>query len=196
MHAIVVTHGLVLGKRAVGESNTTIALLTPERGLVRATARSARKEVSKLRYGLEVFSGARFSLLRGRNEWKIVGVEEVSTLFFPTTRARVCAGKIAKLLLRLVHGEESAPELFALACAGFDAIGQCHTPQILEALEWVFVLRLLDQLGYLPETTELLFLLEWMPQKVFLSEEEAQRVQEMKRLIIRTINESLAATGL
>jgi DNA repair protein RecO (recombination protein O) len=196
MHAIVVTHGLVLGKRAVGESNTMIALLTPERGLVRATARSARKEVSKLRYGLEVFSGARFSLLRGRNEWKIVGVEEVSALSLPTTHTRACAGKIAKLLLRLVHGEEPAPELFALVREGFDAIAQHQAPHTLDALEWVFVLRLLAQLGYLPETPELSFLLEWEPDKVFLSEEEARRAQEMKRLLIKTINESLAATGL
>ena len=46
------TEGLVLQKRGVGEANVSVVLLTRELGLVRATARSARREASKLPYRL------------------------------------------------------------------------------------------------------------------------------------------------
>src|SRR3989344_164867 len=83
MHQLHVCGGVVLGKRGVGEANVLVFILTSELGLVRAMARSARAESSKLRYVLESFTHARFTLLRGKNEWKLVGVEQAS---------RVCAG--------------------------------------------------------------------------------------------------------
>ncbi len=52
MHRIVVTQGLVLGKLGAGESNTLVSVFTEELGLIRVAARSARLEVSKLRFGL------------------------------------------------------------------------------------------------------------------------------------------------
>src|SRR5688572_2673634 len=103
MHKIFVTDGIVLGKRGVGEANTLVWLLTHDLGLVRVSARSARVEVSKLRYGLETLTQARYALVRGKSEWKLTGVENVSrTLTGGEASRRTRCGKIAKLLLRLI----------------------------------------------------------------------------------------------
>ena len=72
MAKLIVTEGIVLGKRGAGEANTVVIILTETLGLLRAAARSARRERSKLRYGLEPFTIARFSFVRGKNEWKLI----------------------------------------------------------------------------------------------------------------------------
>ena len=75
MYKLFVSDGVVLGKRGVGEANTLVAILTQEMGLVKAVARSARKEQSKLRYALEPMTSATYSFIRGKYEWKLTGAE-------------------------------------------------------------------------------------------------------------------------
>jgi DNA repair protein RecO len=190
MHKIYVTRGVVLGKRGAGESNTQIALLTEELGLVRASARSARKEVSKLRYGLEPLTLARYSLVRGKHDWKLTGVEHIEHMRAGGAAA-AGQGKVARLLLRLVRGEEQSPELFALTVGGFLALAKA-SPKDFQSLECVLVLRLLASLGYVPHSPELepfLLVDDYSPE--ILS--EAQRARST---LVRIINASLSATGL
>ncbi len=191
MHKIHVTRGIVLGKRGVGESNTQIALLTEELGLVRASARSARKDVSKLRYGLEVFTLARYSLVRGRSEWKLVGVESIERLGALGTHATQ-QGKVARLLLRLVRGEEYSPELFALVREGLAALQEVKLREDAEALECVLVLRLLASLGYVPHTE---MFAPYLVESGYSTELLAS-AKESRIMLVRTINESLSVTGL
>ena len=113
MHQIHVTDGVVLGKRERGEASTVVAIFTRELGLVRARAQSARVEKSKLRYGLEQLNRGRYSFVKGKHEWRLVGVEEVSrALLAPTIAERRVAGRIAKLLLRLMPGQGPEAALF------------------------------------------------------------------------------------
>ena len=190
MHKIQVTRGVVLGKRGAGESNTQIALLTEELGLVRASARSARKEVSKLRYGLEPLTLARYSLVRGKHDWKLTGVEHIEHMRAGGAGA-AGQGKVARLLLRLVRGEEQSPELFALTVGGFLALAKAPHED-LQALECVLVLRILASLGYVPHSTELApFLLEDSYSPEILSQARLART-----VLVRIINASLSVTGL
>src|SRR3989338_10897372 len=100
-----ITEGIVLGKRAVGEANTLVYILTRELGLVRAKATSSRREVSKLRYGLETLSRGRYTFVRGKNEWRLTGVDGVSRDLLGSTPAqRKRLGQVSKLLMRLVLG--------------------------------------------------------------------------------------------
>lgn len=190
MHKIQVTHGLVLRKRGVGESNTQVALLTEELGLLYASARSARKEVSKLRYGLETLTTARYSLLRGRNEWKLVGVESVERLGAEPSRARQQAS-VARLLLRLVRGEEQSLELYTLALEGLRALGNTSSDEDAEALECILVLQLLAALGYVPQTLDS----AWCITNGY-TQESIARAREERRTLVRIINESLRVSGL
>lgn len=201
MHTIFVTEGIVLGKRGVGEANTLVSLLTEELGLVRASARSARLQKSKLRYGLEPLTRARYSLVRGKHEWKLTGVERVSQLFssigdtggtpasLKLCRAR--AGKITKLLLRLIHGEEPVPALYKTVVEGLSAIAHAPAASDAEAIETVLVLRVLAHLGYLPRTQALEPFIEGG-----YSIELSAEALKSRALLIRAINESLTATGL
>jgi len=193
MHTLFVTDGIVLQKRGVGESNSLIVLLTDELGLVRALARSARAEKSKLRYGLEPLSRGTFSLIRGKYEWKLVGAESVSSAYISSALGRRrTAARATRLLLRLINGEEPMPTLYQTVLRGLAALAEAQTLAEEEALECVLVLRILSHLGYLPKTPEL---------SPFVASDDfgvelATRALEARSTLVRTINESLGATGL
>lgn len=182
----------MLAKRSVGEANVSVSVLTREWGLLRASARSARKEESKLRYGLEPLTLARFTFVRGRHEWRLTGVERVSHALCaggaaPTRRC----GRISKLLLRLMPGEEGVAQLFDTVREGLGYLARAEDATA-ESIETVLVLRILARLGYLPDTPELRPFVEMDLSSLDL----AHRTQASRRLLVRAINESLLATGL
>jgi DNA repair protein RecO len=196
MHKIHITEGIVLEKRAVGEASVRVTLLTEELGLVRASARSTRVPQSKLKYGLETLTLARFCLVRGKYEWRLTGVELPQRAFAENSRSRTTAGRIAQLLLRLVTGEEPLPSLYKDVAEGFVLLGGkgdslALEGVALESIEVVLVLRILAHLGYLPRTEALQPFVEQE-----FSLDLSAKALESKALLVRTINESLKATGL
>lgn len=193
MHKLHISEGIVLGKRSVGEANVIVSILTREHGLLRAHVRSARAEKSKLRYGLEPLTSARFTFVRGRHEWRLTGAEKVShELVGESAALRMRSGRVSRLLLRLIHGEEVSPALFETAKEGLSSLARANDAEIAESVETVLVLRILSHLGYLPNTPEIRPFVE----ADFFSLELAGRVAESRKLLIKTINESLSATGL
>lgn len=190
MHDVHAYRGIVLSKRPVREADVLVSILT-EHGLLRAMARSARAEKSKLRYGLEPLTFARFSVVLGKREWKLVGVEEVSRAFIQTTLPeRQALFRISTLLVRLMPGQEPGPELYTTVAEGF-ALLASQPHDRAASLEAVLVLRILSHLGYLPHTPALAPFVEGE----FSIELSAQALKA-RALLVRTINESLKATGL
>ncbi len=186
-----ITDGIVLGKRGVGEANTLVFILTRELGLVRAKATSSRREASKMRYGLESLSRGRYTFVRGKQEWRIIGVDEVSREFLCTTPAQSKRlGQVSRLLMRLVLGAEYTPELYKTVCGGFESLA--HTEENVDSIECVLVLRILAHLGYLPELPALAPFVE----DDKFSPELALQASASRRLLIKLINDSLQATGL
>ncbi len=193
MYKIHVTEGIVLAKRWVGEANTRLSILTEELGLIRASARSSRVEQSKLRYGLEPLTRARFAFVRGKAEWRLVGVEFISRdCVGANSMRRQASGRIAKLLLRLVQGEERVAPLYHAVREGLLFLAAATSEQDAQAIECVLVLRVLAQLGYLPHTPELKPFIS----DTFFSLELAAEAARARTLLIRTINESLQSSGL
>ncbi len=193
MHHLYVTEGIVLGKRGVGESNALVVVLTRDHGLVRTHGQSARAERSKLRYGLEPLTRGRFTFVKGRYEWRLTGVENVSrVLIAGAPSRRRASGRVARLLLRLIHGEEIALPLFATVEEGLQSLARTEDESIAESIETVLVLRILSQLGYLPHSSELKPFVE----TDFFSLELTSEAKKSRALLIRAINESLQATGL
>ncbi len=187
MYPVFVSDGIVLGKRIAGEENTLVAILTREHGLIRASARAARRENSKLRYGVETLSQANFSFIRGKYEWKLTGALKISHALIPSQASgRQAAGRISRLILRLIHGEEKNAALYTTVHEGFAALARDVD------VEAVLVLRVLSHLGYLPDTPELKPFIE----QDFFSLELTNRVNASRSLLIKVINESLGATGL
>ena len=192
MHRIEVSEGVVLGKRPLGEAHTLVSVLTQERGLLRAKATSTRAESSKLRYGLEPLTHARFSFVQGRYEWKLTGVEVEGKLLSSRSDARAAAGRISKLLLRFIRGEEEGRALFSTVKEGLTFLAEADSPVALASIECILVLRVLSHLGYLPQTQALAPFVEGD----FASAELRSSAQESRAFLIRTINESLMQTGL
>ncbi|MGC9602260.1 MAG: recombination protein O N-terminal domain-containing protein [Minisyncoccia bacterium] len=193
MHKIYSTEGIVLAKRAHGEANVRVALLTEKLGLINASARSSRVEHSKLRYGLEPLTRARFVLVRGKAEWRLTGVEMIShDCIGGSSTRRQATGRIARLLLRLVQGEEPLVELYRAVREGLLFLAAAANEQDAQAVECVLVLRVLAHLGYLPRTEELAPFIS----DSFFSIELAAEAAKSRTLLIRTINESLQSSGL
>ena len=189
MYAVHTTEGLVVGKRGVGEANVLVYVLTHELGLVRAAARSSRREGAKLKGGIEPLVRARFAFVRGRSEWRLVQVVGPRNLFARSAiSSRAAAGRVSQLLLRLIHGQEANPALFADVSEGFALLSASTEPQ---AVEVILVLRILSHLGYLPHTQTLAPFVD----QEFSIELSAQALAQ-RALLVRTINEALRATGL
>lgn len=201
MHEKYITEGIVLGKRGVGEANTLVYILTKELGLVRAKAQSARREHSKLRYGLEALSRGRYTFVHGKQEWRLTGVDDVSREFLggaPAQRKRL--GQVSRLLMRLVLGAQHSPELYVTVSEGFMALAHTggsadlsrQSEAAADSVECVLVLRILAHLGYLPELPALAPFVE----SDRFSPELAAQAAASRKLLIKLINDSLQATGL
>lgn len=191
MHEKHITEGIVLAKRAAGEANTLVYVMTEELGLVRAKAVSARREASKLRYGLEPLSCGRYSFVRGKQEWRLTGADDVTRELIAATPAqRRRLGQVSRLLMRLVLGSQHSPELYRLIRTGFATLA--HTEKDADSIECVLVLRILAQLGYLPELPSLAPFVE----SDAFTPELAAEAAASRKLLIKLINDSLQATGL
>jgi DNA repair protein RecO len=192
MYKIHASDGILLQKRAVGESHIFASIFTEDLGLVRVIARSARLERSKLRYILEPFTAGHFSIVRGKHEWRLTGAQDVRSILPQDVARRRAMGRIGKLLLRLVAGQEAHAELFVTVKEGFGALARVESAETAEAVECVLVLRILADLGYLPATPEIAPFLE----RDFFGMELSDKVVSSRKTLIKAINESLEATGL
>lgn len=145
------TEGLVLNCSNIGEADRYIHILTEDFGLIRAVAKGVRKETSKLRYSLQQLSRVKVSLVRGRDVWRIVGAEEVESIYRNCNSDRYSLlMKITLLLQRLVQGEEANKELYDSVISGFLFISQSDLSEDeLQSAEYLIVLRILYSLGYI-----------------------------------------------
>ena len=193
MHNIVATEGIVLRKSSRGEASVSASILTRHLGLISVFARSARRSESKLRYALEPFTRARFSLVLGVRGWKLTGALDISrALFLVSTERRATAARIARLLLRLLPEGDSQEALYTTVGEGLATLAHSQNAEVAESIECVLVLRILFCLGYLPHAPELLPFLEGD----FSTVELAAEVKHSRERLILAINESLSASGL
>ncbi len=160
MYHLYHTSGFVLGSSPHGEGNKSFTLLTRELGLITATAQSVREERSKLRYGLQNLSLSEFTLVRGKDSWRLTGAlceENLYTTFRATPEVPELFGRIFRLLRRLVTGEEKNEKLFAAITEAYAFLKSIRTYESAAAdtkyeitnVEIVLVLRILFLLGYL-----------------------------------------------
>lgn len=149
MYNIYTTPGFVVGSKPRGEAGKIIFIFTRDFGMVTAVAEGIRLEKSKLRYSLQDYSFGTFSLVRGREFWRLTsGAEQVIDLIKIDSKQLVA--RIALLLRRFLHGEENHPELFDCIRDGIQFLEK--TPNIteeqLKTLESVIVFKMLELLGY------------------------------------------------
>ncbi len=190
MYNIITSKGVVLKKYHVGESHVVVNILTENHGVLRAHVRSARCEQSKLRYGIESLTVARFSFVRGKQQWRLIGTEDIHP-FSACAYARTAAGRIALLLLRLIDGEVAVQMVYATVTEGLQSLEYAELATI-PPIEWVLVLRILAHLGYVSAPGEVSTLLI----DNLFSEQTLRTAKESRRMLIRMINTSLKASDL
>ncbi|MBX9906683.1 recombination protein O N-terminal domain-containing protein [Patescibacteria group bacterium] len=140
------TEAIVCGSFSDKEHDRTLRLFTKEGGMLYARAGGTRAHISKLRYGLQDFSYAKVTLVRGRSEWRVIGAVALDNFYYKArtraARAAVLAG--TRSLSRFVQGGGRHPELFTEVVDGMYVLGAAEHP----LGERVFLLRLLSHLGY------------------------------------------------
>jgi recombinational DNA repair protein (RecF pathway) len=107
-YAVYTTRGFILNSGPTGEASKLYSIYTEDFGLIRAKAQGVRLIQSKLRYALEDYSLCTFSLVKGKEVWRLTGSQaEIHSKESSLIRAR-----ILNLVRRLVQGEEKNQSLF------------------------------------------------------------------------------------
>lgn len=190
-HRIYTQEGVVLKKEGIGEKSISALILTPDFGLVRVRAQSARDAKGKLRFALEPMTLGIFSFVSGRHGARLVGAEAHEHLLpLQLHEGRRALGSITRLLVRLLPGEEGHKDLFAGIVNGFRFMKDSPSSHIAHA-ECALVLYILRELGYLPDDP-LLSRFASSPLTIELLAE----LEHTKPHAVRTINEVLSSTGL
>lgn len=170
------------------------SILTRDLGLVRARALGARKEVSKLRSGLEPISLSDVSLVKGQANWRLTSVflhSNTITLARQKKKITRALNKALALLEKLVQGEEKHPELFDSIEEVFLYAKSDASEDQAEDLEIILVSRILFHLGYLGEGD--------VPEGILrgaLDHRAFDIASKNKKKIVEVINSGIRTTGL
>jgi DNA repair protein RecO len=148
------TTGIVLARTPIGEASAFITLLTPDLGLIRARAQSVRKPGAKLAAASQTFSESDVILVRGKEGWRLSGAVLGCAWYSELSRpARLRAGRITSLILRLVHGESSGESsdsvsvIYALFYEFLTALVSLTIDAEADAAECLVALRILRATG-------------------------------------------------
>jgi DNA repair protein RecO len=190
------TDALILSGVDTGEADRFIQMLTRDFGLLGVHARGVRKASSKQRPYLQNLFFSKVSLVRGRNIWRLVHVEESkdSVATNRTPSERVIASRVGRILRRFIQGEEFNPALF-------DSIkyGLLHlrkegiADQDVHTVENLIVLRILFYLGYVSQDEIDSTLLE---NTASYSESSLGRALQNRQLIDSIIYQAMEESGL
>ena len=147
----IVTPGLVLKETRYKESDRILTILTPELGVISASAQSSLRLKNKLFSACGLFCYSEFVLLPGRNMYTIREAE-VRNVFHgisSTIEGMSLAMYLAEMAAALSPtGEEAAKELrLLLNCLYMISEGKTD----LHVVKAVFELRTMSECGFLPQ---------------------------------------------
>jgi DNA repair protein RecO (recombination protein O) len=194
MHHIHHTHGFILSSRTTGEANKLLFIYTRELGLIRGVAQGIRLSRSKLRFGLQDFSYAKIDLVRGRDIWRVTSASTITS--FPFARINrhsiLLIARVSALIERLCDGEEAHEKIFDDFIQALYLLDDEHVSvSTREALELHLVLRIMNTLGYIGEST---LLSEYLVSSFDPSKTED--LLKQKQSIVAHINKALNESQL
>jgi len=145
------TQGIVIGRRALGESDRLVEFYTRDHGRVRGVAKSARRTRSRFGSALELFTlGELVFFDTGRSE--LVRVDHFD-IVHPFLRVREHLERlgqgawVVECLTRLTADRDPQPALFGLVLRSLRALEGGARPQRVATC---FGLRAVDLLGHRP----------------------------------------------
>jgi len=157
MHHIYTTKAIIIKSVPTGEANKYYFLFTQDLGFIRASAQSVRLGKSKLKGHLQDFCFIKISLVKGKDTWRITGVETLECGdFLEDINKLITIRNIFSLLLRLLHGEEKNEPLFYSIESFYNFLLKNELSQDnIKNLETITVLRILYHLGYFKKSFDL-----------------------------------------
>lgn len=210
MYSIITTEGFIIDSRPRGEAGKLLYIFTKEYGLVMATAQGIRLEKSKLKYFVQDHSFGLFSFVKGKEYWRLTNAQELVLGKKDEKRGSVSVKKygknhdellarVAMLLKKLLHGEESNESLFEVIfrLSDFDidiveGIDRIQTEKLYQTVESLIVLRIFHRLGYIGDIADLNTLLTTND----ISQEILANVEKNRVFINKHINKAIVESHL
>jgi recombinational DNA repair protein (RecF pathway) len=160
--------------------------------MIGATAQGIRLSQSKLRYYTQDYAHSLFSLVRGKEVWRIIGTKEIDGEINNTENKRLYV-RMLSLLKRLLHGEEKNEILFNV----IDTLHLYLSQNILDKekmdlIEYVTVFRILNCLGYIHSKGTM----EKFCTSNAVNEDILKEVEISKDRMIKEINDGLKESQL
>lgn len=180
----------------IGEANKYFRIFTKDFGMVGATVQGVRLLRSKLRYSLQDYSYSKISLVRGKNIWRITGAMQRKNLrdFLNYNRGKFeMLAKTFSLLERLLRGEEKNESLFSHISSSWEFLErESFDRNLLENCEYILVMRILRNLGYMAESKDLS---EFVVSSLW-TKELVSKMSAVSHNAVSQINKSLKETQL
>ncbi len=192
-HHIYTTPGFITHSRPHGESGKFFLIFTRELGMIGVTAQGVRLSQSKLRYYTQDFSYGLFSVVRGKEVWRMTGSKEmVGGGEVTDIENKKVFVRVLQLLNRLLPGEEKNERLFEVIEKFYIFLSENRQKEILELVEYLTVLRILYFLGYVSNEVSFSFLLS----EPTITDNTLDETKKLKSQIIKEINSGLKESQL
>jgi DNA repair protein RecO len=189
------TEGIVLKGEQTGEADKYLYIFTEGLGLIRAFAKSVRREDSKLNSGLLDFSLSTITVVKGKVAWRITSATSERNLYkdFQNEKDKLrISFEVLRLLRSLVTGERADKKLFQILTGGFDFLKkEIFSKDECRLFEIVLVFRILEDLGYIARKKEYENILDaaW-------SKDVIRAASDYKREILQDINKAIEESHL
>lgn len=147
----IATTGLVLRQVKVGEADQILTLLTPDLGVVSASAKGSLRLKNKLFSASGLFCYSEFSLTSGRSHY-FVDSAQVKKVFYGVSESvegMSLAAYMAEIVLSLSPAPPEADAQLRLLLNSLYMIGQKKLP--LRQLKTIYELRAMSMAGYQPD---------------------------------------------
>lgn len=187
-YAIYTTEGFVLSQHPSGEASAMYSIYTKDFGLITAKAQSVRLLSSKLRYNLDVLSFSTFSLVKGKEVWRLTGVFETKS----SRLHRLMKARVMALVRRLVQGEEVNHKVFeTLSFMMNDQVLDTSEAKDVLCFEVLVLMHILSALGYLD-----------MDKLIGVKATESISIEQLERIrpqyvgLVQEVNKAIKATQL
>ncbi|MEG6572499.1 DNA repair protein RecO [[Clostridium] cellulosi] len=145
------TDGLIIRDLNVGEDDRLVTILTRSRGVVRASARGARRVKSRLSTATRLFCYSDFTLFKGREKYIIDDAQPIE--FFlginKNLEGLALAQYFAQAAAAVAPEEDNAEPFLRLMLNSLNFIKNGNKK--LVQIKAVFELRILTMAGYMPD---------------------------------------------
>ena len=161
--------GVVLRERAVGEQDKFIDILTKERGVIELSAKGSRKINAKTGSSAQLFAYSRFCAAQ-RGERLYLNSAEPIHIFYGlrSSLSKVSLASYFADILRFCIGEETdSGEVMRLFLNVLHYLEKDLRSEAM--LKAVFELRLMSEIGFMPDITACLGCGDFEPARLFFS---------------------------